>query len=774
MIKYIRKNILHPFLILDILTIICLFLLPYYLFNGNLFIGGDDSKLYYIYPWEYIKNISFFSWLRISSLGVNGVPQFSLPFLLMWSILEKSIGSKTVIDYLAYSMPLILGFIYFKKFIAELIITTTTNKNYRLEFYIGSLFYILSPILIVNQLSVFLTPVWLIGLFPIGLFYLAKYIKSSKLIYIFFNIIWCTVFSITLFTVPWILGFLIPLSLGFIFTSVLYTKNEIIMFLVRSLRFLVLLGISQSFWIIPIFIAIVGSLFTTSSLLSSPVYFNTFKPTVLSTASGNIIYPLLNLFHRQIAFDFNWYLKQVYLNYYDKTFVLNLVFLVVIFIGILFYKQYLKKKEKRFFLSFLVAFFISLFLFTVNIGPLKNLFLAFGNIPGFVMFRNFYDKFAFGYVFLYSVIFVFSLVVIKRMNIKKYYFLVGLILIIIIINFIPLEKVVNQPLWTTKNVYGNATFPKEYLDFMTQIKTIVQPSDNILSLPLNIGSYSIIMNENSRVYAGSSRVNLFTNSNDFSGDLSFAAAETARLYKYIRERDYKQVVTFLKRYNINYIFVTNNLPQEIKKSFLFYNGILKYQDKKFIDNVTRSRMLISKNGNYALYDLKNKNVLLDSKGLYFMKINSTKFKLYIKNIKSAQALTFLDSFDNDWRLYLVQNPQKLWCNPSNRSLGIVECSYENKLVEGEELVYLYKKSIFDQTHREFNGLTNQWIIDPKIIKTQYDKSFYKENKDGTIDIELILYFKQQSYFYLGTVVTGTFLLLVVIYFLKQKKNEKNS
>ncbi len=40
---------------------------------------------------------------------------------------------------------------------------------------------------------------------------------------------------------------------------------------------------------------------------------------------------------------------------------------------------------------------------------------------------------------------------------------------------------------------------------------------------------------------------------------------------------------------------------------------------------------------------------------------------------------------------------------------------------------------------------------------------YKENPDGSIDIELTLYFKPQSYFYLGIIISGTTLILCLGY-----------
>ena len=62
--------------------------------------------------------------------------------------------------------------------------------------------------------------------------------------------------------------------------------------------------------------------------------------------------------------------------------------------------------------------------------------------------------------------------------------------------------------------------------------------------------------------------------------------------------------------------------------------------------------------------------------------------------------------------------------------NITECiNKDYTFFEGEELKYLYEKSIFDSSHH---------LV----------KDYYKENPDGSIDVNLTLYFKPQSYFYL--------------------------
>jgi len=65
--------------------------------------------------------------------------------------------------------------------------------------------------------------------------------------------------------------------------------------------------------------------------------------------------------------------------------------------------------------------------------------------------------------------------------------------------------------------------------------------------------------------------------------------------------------------------------------------------------------------------------------------------------------------------------------------------------------------------QEEKEYVNGWTIDSKYIKQNFPKEYYKENFDGSIDIELVLYFKPQKYFYLGLGISGIILLSCIGY-----------
>ncbi len=739
--------------LVNLITIVFCIIFPYFLFEGRLFIGGDDTRLIYSYPLEHIKNMSFFSWSNISSLPFYNPNQYYIPFSILLLFLEAIFKSKIVISYFAFSLPMILGLIYFQRLFNEI----TQNKHFIIS-YIGSLFYILSPILLINQLAVFLSSVFLIGFFPLFSYYFVKYLKTEKFSYVFICMLWSVLFSLSLYAIPWVLGLLVSIILPLLILLAVSSKKEIKHFLKKSFIFFSLIVFSQSFWLLSFISTFIetGSGNLGSRLLSEDVK-SSFARTVLDTASGNIIYPLSNLFHRQIAFDYNWQLKDIFLHFYDKILIFNIIFPLALFIGLYFYKNYLKSSEKKVFIFLFTSFLISLFLFTVNVGPLKEFFVWFGNIPGFVMFRNFYDKFAMGYVFLYALIITFCLLIIMR-KFKNYYkFINLLILIVIIINFFPARQIINAPLWTTNNVYRNVDLSREYLSLIEFIKTNIQPTSNILSFPFNIASYAIINeNKSNNYYIGTSPVKILSGVNDLSGSFSFPSSASKEINNLILKRDYVGLNSFLQKYNINYILYTKNIPEQIKKSYLFEKESLIKQDKDLIEAITRERVYISPNGNYEIYSTRITSSLFNSKNLSFQKINPTKYKLVVKNLKSKQDLIFLESYHSGWRLFPVENA---YFNIGN----------EKKFFEKDELFFFFREPLFDDTHSEYESYGNKWILDSSLIKSKFNKSFYKQNKDGSIDLEMIMYFRPQLYFYLGVVMTLITLITSAIFLLRNTK-----
>lgn len=772
-IDFYKKN---PILVINTFFLFFLLLLPYILFGGKLFLGGDDSRLFYAYPQDFLANTQFYSWSNLSSVGWNYPNQDFIPFVTIWSILSIFIRSPMVLTYLAFSLPFILGFVFFQKMISKLILEKK-EKN-KLIFFIGSIFYIFSPIIINNHFLNPLIPIWLIGLIPATIYYFILYLKDGKFINILKAVVLIAIFSFGLHNIPWILAFLLPLIISLFICSILFKRKDIFYFSKKSFVFFSFIFLSSSFWILPFMATFVGeSAGSVTSKVVSSEFTNAFTSAVEATARGMVIHPLLNLYHRQIAFDFDWNLKNIYLSFYDKTLFINFVYILTLFFGLLSFKNLKNKIERKIFIIILLTFIILLYLFTVNIGPLFDFYILLGKIPGFVLFRNAYDKFALGYSFVYAVLLTYCLILIeKRFKPKSKLFKYVLVIfsLVTLINILPIKSTIVSPLWTTKNIFKNINIPDEYLDFMKDIKKTVSPTNNILSIPYGLSLYTVIKdNDSNNVYVGISPVVVFSGVNDISGYLSFNYLPDAEIVnKLIAERNYKELSKILYKHNINYVLVTKNVPSEVKKSYLFISDVLKAQDKTFLNNITDKKILTSKNGNYELYSTKINNTQISSKGIIYKRINRVRYEISFKGVKGSQSLLFNDSYHPGWKLYLTPQLDFRCTNKKlNKELAAAECIEKQELIPVDDVMLLTQKQVFNNTHKE-NVSTNMWDINPEYIKKNYGNNYYRINKDGTIDFNVTLYFLPQIYFYFGVVISTLTLLSLI--FLTYKQNEKDN
>jgi len=640
-----------------------------------------------------------------------------------------------------FSIPYVLGFIYFQNFILELL-----KKEYEVAFF-GALFYICSPITIVSQMFNFLTPMWLVALFPIVAYYYVTYITSGNKIQILKVIAWSIILSFAYYAIPWELSLILPLSISAcIVLCVLKLRVRIV--IQKSIEFFSAIIFSQLFWIIPFITSLtykgendLGGRLTSKYLTDS------FSPTVLATATGNILYPVLSMYHRTIAFNYDWNLKKIFLSYYDSATILGLIFIVILFLGFHNSRVILKNRVRHIFIFFSIAFVLSLFFFTVNIGPLKHVFLSFRYIPGFTIFRNFTDKFALGYIFIYAVLLTLCLFVIRRSS----RFFIGIYIIgvtVILIYLIPVKNIVAAPFWKTKNINTNINIPDEYLDFVKRISSKLPSTSNIISLPQNIASYAVITEDNgTNAYIGTSPFKFFTGINDLSGSMSFTDEISQNIQKHIVTRNYEQLLLLLGQLNIGYAIVSKNIPLEVKNTFLYDKNYLQAQDQTLYDSILDKRIIQSSKSNYELYSLKNSPVLFKSaSNIQYKKINPITYKISMTEFIGQDELIFYETYHPGWKLFI----QKKRFNTGVMSV------FSNMLS-------LSKEILFDLSHTHNTPYGNSWKIDSNSIIPPNKNFEYTSNADGSINVTLLLFFLPQIYVYLGFFMTFLFLILLWIY-----------
>lgn len=162
---------------------------------------------------------------------------------------------------------------------------------------------------------------------------------------------------------------------------------------------------------------------------------------------------------------------------------------------------------------------------------------------------------------------------------------------------------------------------------------------------------------------------------------------------------------------------------------------------KKIDIGTKE-LVVYENENYRshIYATKEKETIyreVPYEKVEFEQKNPTQYKISLKNVSLPVYLNFSENFHPDWKL---RAGDFSWLR------AIIEKSY----------------FLPDDFHIKNNANLNSFKIDPEFIKQNYSDS-YSENPDGSINLDLTLYFKPQSYFYLGLIISSATLAICLGY-----------
>ncbi len=280
--------------------------------------------------------------------------------------------------------------------------------------------------------------------------------------------------------------------------------------------------------------------------------------------------------------------------------------------------------------------------------------------------------------------------------------------------------------------------------------------------------------------------------------------------EYIKNTNTKYVLCFEKycdmlAHNANFSFISSYWKYSL---YLFseYKKIIHYNDKysfKKRDLVTYDvNLKLWNNNNLDFFQSFHPNwkLYLEPYSEISCKNPHTKEWQILENFTQKYIIESRDTFEKisekfDWKFTVfdikelnswVENEDlKIWQeillpDQKIKKYAVTECGSSNDMNFIDGIKKISQKPIFDENHKIAYNYANQWTLDAEYIKQNYPKEYYKENEDGTIDVKLTLYFKPQSYFYLGLLISGLTLLSLVIYlifdFIKTRKNKnaKNS
>ena len=725
----------HYQLIILLVTAVCLFFIPNF-FWGNLYlVGGDDTRLYYIFPKEFL-NFAF-KMTSDNALGfLDGYyPKSSYASLFFIIYLLKQIPFINV-QFFMYGLNLAFGFIFFYAFLGIWV------KDKTVKFFfakvVASLFYIFSTYLINTFYTNQITAMYLVSAMPATLYFFFKSVLDKKVVYAIISVLYISIFSVKLESIPWSFALLIcfiPLFL------IVFLKNKK-RFFYHVLIFVLCFVLLNMYWIAHLFYPVI-----TGSSTSNVKYYSSNNQTtndVIKISSG--------IFGEKNSI-FNERDTNMVTNFSPKIAFKSVFLLLIIFAGMMLRKA--QRKNQKIYLIAMACFLISVFFFQPKFGSKGDEIFIFlnNNLPLFSMFRNMFDKFSFALAFMYAFTFYAGLRIILE-KVKNNILLVLLIISPLVI------IIINAYSFTVPN-YKDTTFSTRISgilndDFTHLVQFIknVHSSSRYLWIPITMPAYIYVEDKYNKnhFYYGLSPLTMLADTSDYAGYLSFGSIRNptlgATILDLIKQKKYDEVGRIFQMINVDYIIDDKQQLPDEAKLFLYSQDMLAIQNYNFKKSLYGPKIK-DFNNRYSIYKINPK---FDSD------------KIYLKEGTKIQKVKFTRESDMEYDVWLthVKTPTTLILQDFFNKNWIVILESQNKSVT--------YKNISNVSAKE--GYANSWSISSEEIKKNFNRNFYRVNNDGSVNIHLKLYFGQLGILtpvniisliaYIGTVG------LVLAYFIKQK------
>ncbi len=718
--------------------------------QGSLyFVGGDDMRLYYMFPREYIQNL-LLNIVTDNSIGGGNMGYnpgtHPVPLVTLMWLVKTLIPANT--QFVMYGINWSLSFIFFY-LLMGFWISDKTKFNFFIR-VVSSLIYIFSPFLLMTFYKHQMIVLFLVAAFPGVLYFFIKSVRQRNLLYVFTACLIISIFSTNLSSIPWMLPMFLT-SIPLLFWEFYKDKRTFLWHVIVFGFCYVLLNISWMFHLVYVTIYNTGLVSGLGSYLT-PDFLKANIAGILGTS-------------RQYS-PLNGVVSQLIIGLTKKLTIvsyINVIFISIIVLAGLFIN---KEKNKILTVGYVLGLFsllISWFMLTPNIqdwGPDTFVWLAL-RVPMFTMFRNMSDKFALPMSFFYALAFGISMSILSNKFVNNTLRLIVGCLIIIAIS------VNAYPLFQNRSEHAGviaktSAFNDDFNALAEYLLKMKNPS-RILWLPLNFPTFVNVEDKHipGNYYSGPSPLRLLSNRQDYAGQFSFITSNdfgiADKIFPMIDTKDFESFGKLLQLRNARYVILDKQQLPEAMKPFLYNHysilyGKLKIQTDDFVSEFI-GKKLEDFGNRYTLYEINPKYnndriYLTDNYNLFpkdvpnveYEKISDSLYKINLKSIGKLRKLVFLDSYYKDWTLY----------------------------IDGGSEPMAYRKGKNDPVQEFANG----WEIDPVDIKKNFSEDYYSINSDGSLNLNMTLFFEPSKYNSpIRAVSVGSFIVLGVSQlFLLLKRN----
>jgi hypothetical protein len=653
-----------------ILLVVTALYLSLSLFNPVYYLGGDDTRLYYLYPHEYYTNFvsNTVSDNSLSNVG-NFLPSTSIShFVLLFIGLKEIFGNLNLQSFM-YSLNIVLGMYFFYLFAKK----STNNSGDNIVYILCALFYVTSIFNIYTLYNSQLSAIYVVSLFPLILHLFYKAVETGKKHFLVLIAVFLTIFTLVSSASFWLLASLLIMSP---FLTIIFLKKvkRVIMYGAITLLLVLVFNIH---WIYYLPSTTLAQSQSTNSVTSVDFKNENLEGISTTVEINSVFYPLLASFHRQIQINFKWPYLPVYQDWYFPLLPIQIIWIFIILGGGLFIYKF--DEIRKLYIGALFTLLLGVYLFTVNIGQTKlgnigtELFIWLASsIPGFLIFRNMYDKFAHGVSFAFAVTLAISLIaLINNKSIKKYktfvYIIIGSVILITSKPFI-FGEFQRLPIWTTSSLYqGIEDFNDDYKNLVSYIESQAYKG-RYLFTPLAAGNVIAIQSKNlsDHYYIGVSPLLILTGKNDYSGTLSFGIKNN-ELFNSIHDKDYEQIGKIFQSMNVYYIVINHDVPDQFANGYLYPFDLYKRQDNEYLSHILGTKVK-DFGTRYSIYTInekyQNQKVFLSDSlnefsysypDIEYIKTSDNRYEITIKDTNIPEYLVFLDENLPGWEVYTKDN-----------------------------------------------------------------------------------------------------------------------
>ncbi len=744
---------------LAIFICVIFLILPFFwLKPGEMDLGGDSSRLFFYDPQNFLKNSNLYNVVRD---GIGSIePEWSydyalIPYLAVFILLKSILTSPTNLINFFNGIKLAVGFLAIYLVVREFLLETYGENK---KGMINKVSVLTGVFYIVSQGSVNLTISWVTALtthnqffiYPLIFFFLFKSLTTHKYGYLSIALLISFIFSPNfggLESMPPFFAFW-PISTVFLLLYVKIFGKKSISWKIVFAGILLFLGV-HAFHLL----AQLVSLFDSGSFTNMRVF-----------DKASMIQEGLTLFGAYL------WRGMATLNFLLPSPDINLRGISFLFASIVLVGFILNKKKEFILIS--VFFFITFFFTTANITNVgvefyKSLFY----VPGFSIFRIFFQKWLYVFVFFYALLFGFAIYsIIEKLKVKyaKYFFI--FVFIFLIISGIPLFSgyPINKSVIGPTNIKTTILMDPKYEQVLQYIRAL--PDDGkILALPLIGFNFQVFFGENGGAYLGLNSISHLTGKYSFTGERHFGVTGpnpySYLVQKYAEEKNYERLNQIFSVMNIRYILYNADSRQYDQgfsdTQFFLPESFPKTQSgyEEFLGHFPIRQ--IYKNGNYVLYEFskssynstifipkgvyESDDLIFDEKNLHSIFIdkntcNRKEFEKICKGDYNASGNDVNFKMINP-ALHKVTISQK---KPQDAMFLVMQHAFHRgwKLVIG-------KKNVPEESHVIVNGYANGWLL---------SKDDIPKVKKFTLFIKL----DSQKYFWYGWATTSASLIIVIV------------